>query len=91
MTTKFIIKMEEETIEFPTTYGWLIALKMLELINTTKDKPLTSTDRDYQEDFLEREISRCARILIEQIEGVMSLGLIYDATEFDSDIVIERD
>lgn len=89
MKTKFVIKTEEETIEVPTAYGWNIALHMLELMNTGKERILFSDDRDYFEEFAEREISRCARVLIEQIEGVIRLRLTQDAANFDSDIVIE--
>lgn len=85
--SKFIIETDNGTVELPAYLGWYIALHMLKLMDTTGDKKLNSTESDYYEDFINREVSHAARILREQIAGLIDVGVDMDTVP-DKDIHI---
>lgn len=85
--SKFIIKTDNGTVELETYFGWHIALHMLNLMDTVPDKKLNSTASDYDEDFVNREVSRAARIVREQIVGLIAVGVDMDTVP-DKDIRI---
>lgn len=85
--SKFIIETGNGTVEVETYFGWHIALHMLKLMDTVADKKLNSTESDYDEDFVNREVSHAARILREQIAGLIDVGVDMDTVP-DKDIHI---
>lgn len=85
--SKFIIQTDDGNVELETYFGWHIALHMLKLMDTVADKKLNATESDYDEDFVNREVSHAARILREQIAAVIDAGVDMDTVP-DKDIHI---
>ena len=76
--SKFIIETDNGTVELEAYFGWRIALHMIQLMDTVADKKLSLTEPDYDQDFVNREVSRAARILREQIAGLIDVGVDMD-------------